>query len=217
MPQYAALANGVAAYALDFDDTVLTAMLHPSASIVSAAAALGEWLDSGGKELLTAIVAGYDVAVRIAEAINSPPAMPHHRKGFHPTSTCGVFGATAAACKLLGLSKTEVINALGIAGSLSSGLLEFFHNGMMTKRFHPGKAAHDGILAALLAQRGYTGPASVFEGRDGLFRAYSDDVNPARAITDLGRRYTVLESSLTQLSPIRSGGVRARRLRLHFL
>jgi len=191
-----AMAAGTAAHALDLDDTVLRAMLHPSASVVSAAITLGGSLGISGKKLLESVVVGYDVMVRLGEVINAPPLMAHHRRGFHPTGTCGVFGATVTAAKLLGLNVLEISNALGIAGSFASGILEFLHTGGMIKRLHPGKAAHDGILAALLSYKGFTGPKSVFEGKDGFFQAYSDVVNKEKALADLGFRYSVLDSSL---------------------
>lgn len=170
----ACVANGTAAHSEDFDDTILDCALHQGIVVVTASVALAEAVHATGSALLEAIVAGYEVAARVGLAVNEMPAKAHHGKGFHPPGTCGVFGAAAAASKLLSLSKDQTCMALGIAGSAASGLMEFLSNGSMVKRLHPGSAARSGLLAAMLARNGFTGPETVFEGRDGFLRAYSD-------------------------------------------
>jgi 2-methylcitrate dehydratase PrpD len=184
----AALANGMAAHALDFDDTHPASMTHVSAVIAPAALAVAQARGASGRELLTALVAGTEVTTRIAMA---RPGLFHER-GLHPTSVCGVFGATVAVGRLLGLTRLELVAALGIAGSTASGLFEFLADGTATKPFHAGWAAHAAVVAASLARRGATGPATVLEGRYGLFNALlGEDATDALAAQcgDLGARW----------------------------
>jgi 2-methylcitrate dehydratase PrpD len=192
----AALANGMLCHRLDYDDTHTGAGTHVSVTVAPAAVAAAEAAGADGRALLIALVAGSEVAVRIGMAA---PFEFHHR-GFHPTSVCGIFGATAAAARLLGLSSAELSNAFGIAGSMASGLFEYLSDGSATKPLHPGWAAQAGIQAARLAQRGLTGPSTVLEGRFGLYAAF---VGPAetsleRQLDDLGARW---ETPNTALKP----------------
>jgi 2-methylcitrate dehydratase PrpD len=183
----AALANGMLCHGLDYDDTHSDAVCHVSAVMVPAAAAAAEAAGASGAELIAALVAGNEIVARIGMA--APAAF--HRRGFHPTSVCGVFGAAAAAARLRGLGPPGITQALGIAGSLAGGLFEYLADGSETKPVHAGAAARDGIVAASLAAHGATGPASVLEGRFGLFAAFADvhtiDLEPA--LGDLGRRW----------------------------
>jgi 2-methylcitrate dehydratase PrpD len=183
----AALANGTICHALDFDDTHSGAVAHVSAVVVPAALAVAEEQGSSGAELLTALVAGNEVVIRLGMVAGAG----FHARGFHPTAVCGIFGAVAAAARLRGLDATATTNALGIAGSMASGLLEFLADGSATKRLHPGWAAHAGILATRLAAHGATGPATVFEGRFGVYAAYLDrtDVDLGPSLDDLGERW----------------------------
>jgi len=172
----AAMSNGTMCHSNDFTDTILKTVIHCGPVVVPAALAMSERQGLDGKALLLHVVLGYEVAGRVAAAINSKPAMVHHKKGFHATSTCGVFGAAAIAARALGLSPEQTASVFGQAGSSSSGLIESITGpvGADSFRTHPGKAAHDGILAALFVEQGLTGPHSVFEGRDGFLHAYSD-------------------------------------------
>jgi 2-methylcitrate dehydratase PrpD len=183
----AALANGTLCHALDFDDTHSGAVAHISVAVAPAALAVAEEQGATGAELLGAYVAGSETAIRIGMAAGAA----FHARGFHPTAVCGVFGATAAAARLRGLDAPTTTQALGIAGSMASGLLEFLADGSATKRLHPGWAAHAGVMAARLAAHGATGPASVFEGRFGLYRAYigRDDIDVDAQLADLGERW----------------------------
>lgn len=177
MPAHmAAFVNGTMCHSNDFTDTILKTVIHCGPVVVPAAIAMCERQKLGGRALVLLVVLGYEIAGRVAAAINSKPAMVHHKKGFHATSTCGVFGAAAIAARALGLSPAQTASALGQAGSCASGLIESITGpgGADTFRTHPGKAAHDGILSALFVARGLTGPHSVFEGRDGFLHAYSD-------------------------------------------
>jgi 2-methylcitrate dehydratase PrpD len=166
----AALANGAAAHALEMDDTHQGGSIHLGAAVFPAALAAAQLAGASGDALLRAAAAGYEVAARLAMALQ--PA-EHYARGFHPTGTCGAFGAAAAAALLLGLDGDGVCRALGIAGSQASGSMEFLADGAWTKRLHPGWSACAGLHAAALAAGGFRAPATILEGRFGFFHAYS--------------------------------------------
>jgi 2-methylcitrate dehydratase PrpD len=170
-PVHAAIANGAAAHAIEMDDTHLGGSIHLGASVFPAAFAAAELATTSGTTLLRAAVAGYEVAARLACAVD--PAA-HYRRGFHPTGTCGAFGAAAAAGVVLGLDAGALTSALGIAGSQAAASMEFLADGAWTKRFHPGWAASAGLHAAALAAAGFRGPASIVDGRFGFLHAYGD-------------------------------------------
>ncbi len=171
-PPLAALANGAAAHTLEMDDTHQGGSIHLGAPIFSAALAASELAPASGRRVLAAAVAGYEVAARLAMALR-PGA--HYRRGFHPTGTCGAFGAATAAALVLGLDADGVATALGVAGSQASGSMEFLTDGAWTKRFHAGWSASAGLHAAVLAQAGFRAPATILEGRFGFLHAYSDE------------------------------------------
>jgi len=173
---HAALANGAAAHALEMDDTHQGGSLHLGATVFPAALAAAELGGAGGERVLRAAVAGYEVAARLAMALG--PAA-HYRRGFHLTATCGAFGAAAAAGVVLGLDAAAIAAALGIAGSQAAGSMEFLADGSWTKRFQTGWAACAGLHAAALAQAGFSGPATILEGRFGFLHAYSDGATTA--------------------------------------
>jgi 2-methylcitrate dehydratase PrpD len=168
----AALANGAAAHALEMDDTHQGGSIHLGASVFPAALATAQLVGAGGDAVLRAAIAGYEVAARLAMALQ--PAA-HYARGFHATGTCGAFGAATAAGMLLGLDAAGIACALGIAGSQASGSMEFLADGAWTKRLHPGWAACAGVHAAVLAEAGFRAPASIVEGRFGFLHAYSGD------------------------------------------
>jgi 2-methylcitrate dehydratase PrpD len=186
----AALVNGTFSHSLDYDDD--PGLCHIGAVVVPASLAVGEEKRISGRELVTAVNVGYDVVTRVEEAFNGEKMFS---RGFHPTAVCGVFGAAACASRITGLTSEETANALGIAGSFASGLMEFIADGSMTKRIHTGWAAQAGISAASLAARGFTGPKSIFEGKFGL-RAYSGNFRGSKLLRDLGKRFDVLNSGL---------------------
>jgi 2-methylcitrate dehydratase PrpD len=185
-PADAALVNGVTCHALDYDDTHTGAIAHVSVAVVPAALAAAQARGARGEDLLVAAIAGNEIVTRLGMAVGSA----FHARGFHPTSVCGVFGATAAASRLGGLDGDTVTNALGIAGSMASGLLEYLADGSSTKQLHPGWAAHAAILASRLAAHGASGPSTVFEGRFGIYRAFVEaDVDPEALTAGLGDRW----------------------------
>ncbi len=189
----AALALGVSAHSLELDDVVNEASLHPAVSVISAALASGYTSKSSGKELIEAMVAGYEVMVKLGIALD--PAA-HYQRGFHPTATCGTFGAAVAAAKLFNNSEKQTIDALGIAGSQAAGSMEFLTDGAYTKRFHAGWSAHSGIIATLLAREGFTGPRSIIEGKFGFLHSYSLSSKPDRVLQAWGAPYEIMKTSI---------------------
>jgi 2-methylcitrate dehydratase PrpD len=190
---WAALANGTAAHAVELDDVTTESSLHPGVAVIPAALALAEELHATPQALLESIVAGYEVTMRVGNALNPASA---YARGFHPTGVAGVFGATTAAGRLLGLDTEALTRALGIAGTMASGSLEYLADGAWTKRLNPGWAGHAGITAAHLAKAGFNGPTSVFEGRLGVLHAYSDAPFPERLLADLGQPLQVMRVSI---------------------
>ena len=191
--QYAALANGAAAHSLELDDVSNESSSHPGVAIFPAALAASELVGGDGSKFMEAVVLGYEVMIRLGKALN--PAS-HYARGFHPTGTCGAFGATTVAAKILNLDSEQMLNALGIAGSQAAGSMEFLASGAQTKRLHPGWAAHNGIVAALLAKAGLTGPATIVEGRFGFLHGYSDSPDLSRFLAGLGESFEVMRVSL---------------------
>ena len=185
----AALLNGTFGHSLDFDDTHSDSSLHPSATVVPAAIAAAELTGASGNDLLAAIVIGFEVCCRIGMALD-PTA--HYARGFHPTPTAGVFGAAAAAGRLLGLDAKAMASAFGVAASQASGSLQFLENGAWNKRYQVGEAAMKGLMAATLAEEGFFGAKEALEGRHGMLRAYSDGAKPELAIAGLGQVWETL-------------------------
>jgi len=185
----AAFANGGCCHILELDDTHKASTVHAAAPVIPAALALSEKLNLGGKELIEAVVVGYEVAIRIGEAVN-----PSHYYYWHNTATCGTFGAAAATGKLLELNKNEIVNALGNAGSTAAGLWEFLIDGAMTKHLHPANAAENGVTAALLAKDGFTGPKYILEGSKGFFNAMAKEADFNKIILNLGYNYKIMEN-----------------------
>ena len=188
----AALVNGVAVHAFELDD-YHNAKLHCGAAVIPAALAVAERLDSNGRDLLTAIIAGYEVMIRSSLALNPSAA---RLRGWHLTGVVGPFGAAAACAVLLKLNAEETAWALGLAGTQGAGLWAFNADGSMSKRLHPGKAAHSGVLAAELAQLGFSGPTSIYEFEDGgVLKAFSDHADAALLTLDLGCVYHIDNNS----------------------
>jgi 2-methylcitrate dehydratase PrpD len=184
----AAFANGALAHAFELDNLTRPGSgVHPGAVLLSAGLAVAQERGLSGRELLTAFVAGTEVMIRIGRATKHT----NEARGFHAPGTTGPFGGAVAVGKLLGFDAATMTNALGIAGSLSSGLLEFAKSGTgaMVKRLHLGRAAESGVLAASLAAEGFTGPASVLEGEFGFLRVFCRDFDPTELTSGLGTTY----------------------------
>ncbi len=185
----AALINGALSHSLDFDDTHAAASLHTGAPIVPAALAAAETCGAGGREVIAGIVAGIEIQTRIGKALR--PA-DHYDRGYHPTSTCGTFGAAAAAARVFGLTADKVTHALGIALSQTSGSMAFLADGAWTKRYQVGHAAMNGVIAASLAEAGFRGPAEPVTGDRGFLTSYAPNPEPALATQGLGREWEIM-------------------------
>ncbi len=198
----AAFANGVLLHALDFDDTHAGGLVHATAAVLPALFAIGEETGVDGPQAMTAAIAGYETVTRIGQGVRHG----FHARGFHATSVCGVFAATLVTALLRGLDRETAVSALGIAGSFASGSLEFLHTGSSTKQIHPGWAARAGIEAATLAAAGASGPSTILEGANGLYRMFTGhEVDPTVVVGGLGQewettRITIKPYPVCQLS-----------------
>jgi len=190
---YSALANGTSAHAIEMDDVNNESSLHPGVVVFSAALATSEMVGGSAKKLIEAAILGYEVMIRLGKAAGAENS---YKRGFHPTGTCGSFGASVAASKILGLDEKGLLNALGIAGSQAAGSMEYLAQGAWTKRFHAGWAAHSGMVAAQLARKGFRGPTSIIEGRDGFLHAYSNGADPSKVLEGLGSGFEILRTSV---------------------
>ena len=190
----AAMVNGTSAHALELDD--FGGCGHSGAVVIPVVLALAARGRISGKAALAALLAGYDLAARVLEGAGG--YRPHNEKGWHSTGTCGSFGAAAAAAKLLALDAERFANALGIAGTFTGGIWAFLDDGAMTKRFHPGKAAENGLTAALLAQAGMSGPRRMLEAEwGGFFSTYSPGIaTPEATLAGLGKEFRIATSGM---------------------
>jgi len=186
---HAALLNGIASHVLDFDDTHSTSLVHPSGPVAPAVLALAEWRPVSGAELVNAFLVGVDVECRVSDVV-SPS---HYDLGWHATGTAGIFGAAAASARLLGLTEQQTVWALGIAATQSAGLREMF--GSMSKSLHPGRAAQNGLAAALMAAQGYTSAEQGIEGKRGFAHVLSSKPNLEAATRGLGETRAILDNT----------------------
>ncbi|MGE0578334.1 MmgE/PrpD family protein, partial [Reyranella sp.] len=192
----AALANGILIHGLDFDDTHLESIVHATAACLPCALSLAELLDVHGRDLLTAYVAGMEVAIRLGAAVKGG----FHHAGFHATGIVSHFSAAIVAGKLLGLTEDQLVSAQGIAASSASGVQVFLEEGAWTKRFHPGWGAVGGITAAYLARAGFVGPSRPYEGKFGLFQTHlhaeAATADVARLGAGLASRWELAETAI---------------------
>jgi len=180
----AAFANAISSHSIELDDIDVLALFHFSPPVFSAALAAADYAEANGKQLLTALAAGCEMMERASRATN--PSL--RNRGFHTTPTCGVFGATVAAAKILRLPKEKLVSALGLAGAQSSGLMEMYGPSMQ-KRFNPGPTARNGVTAARMAQLGFTGADTIFEGERGFLEAFSDETHAEALVEGIDRPY----------------------------
>jgi 2-methylcitrate dehydratase PrpD len=190
---YAALANGTSSHAVEMDDVNNESSLHPGVVVFPAALATGEMVEATGKRFIEAVVSGYEVMIRLGKALGPENS---YRRGFHPTATCGTLGASVVASKVMGLKEKRMVSAMGIAGSQAAGSMEYLAQGAWTKRFHAGWAGHSGMIAAQLAKKGFRGPASIIEGRDGFLHAYSNGADPSKVLEGIGSGFEILRTSV---------------------
>ena len=206
--QSAAWANGTAGHAMDYDDTQLATdpqsvyglLTHPTVPVLAGALAAAEGTGASGAALLDAYLIGVEVACRVADAVNPR----HYRDGFHSTATMGGFGAAAAAARLFGCDLDTTLRAFGLAASMSAGLRENF--GTMTKPFHAGRAAENGLFAVLLARRGWTAAKDILEAKRGFYSASSGGYDPSKIEGKLGAPYFFIEPGIS-IKPYPSGSL----------
>src|SRR5918992_654853 len=206
--ELAALVNGLAMHAMDYDDTQLSTnrdsvyglLTHPTTPVLGAASAAAELVGASGRDLLTAYVAGVEVACRTADASNPR----HYNSGFHSTGTFGAIGAAVAAGRLVGLTREQIRHALGIAAPLGGGYRENF--GTMTKPLHAGQAAEAGVFAARLAADGFTAAGNILETKRGLYNASSDGYETPRIEDRLGKPFFFEDPGIS-IKPYPSGSL----------
>jgi len=186
---HAALMNGISSHVYDYDDTHLATVIHPAGPVASAILSLAEYRPVPGGDFLHALVLGVEVECRVGNAVYPD----HYDRGWHITGTAGVFGAAAAAGRIMGLTEEQMVWALGLAATQPVGLREMF--GSMTKSFHPGRAAENGLTAALLAARDYTSTDVGLEGKSGWANVLSTKQDYARITTGLGDSYEILQNT----------------------
>ena len=188
------LINGIMSHLLELDDVHREAKAHMGPVVIPVALNLGAYLHCSGEKLLGAIIAGYEVMIRIAKGVGPSS---HRYKGWHATGTCGTFGAAAAASYLFGLDVSQTVNALGLAGTQSAGLWAFIHDGSLSKRLHCGRSAESGVLAALMAKQGFTGPKMIIEAEDGGFFKATSDAYDFKSVTEgIGKTFEILGTGM---------------------
>ncbi len=190
-PYFAALVNGASAHVVEQDDVHNGSVFHPAAVVFPAVLAMAEAEQSSGRRVLEAVVAGYEVGIRVGECLGRS-----HYAVFHTTGTAGTLAAAAAVGKLLNLDEEALNHALGTAGTQAAGLWEFLKDAADSKQVHTAKAAADGLLSAFLAKRDVTGARQIVEGARGMAAGMSRDADPAKLSAGLGTRWATLEMSL---------------------
>jgi 2-methylcitrate dehydratase PrpD len=191
-PEHAAFLNGTWAHSLDFDDTNLLAALHPGAPVIPAVLALAEQHTITGQRVVSATAVGYEVTCRVGAALGQTP----YDRGFHPTALAGVFGAVAAGGNLLGLDRAQIDSALGLAGSMAGGSMQYMEDGSWNKRMHPGLAARNALLALALGQSGVRGAGAALEGRNGALHSFSSEPQPHHLTGGLGEEWILLRTGI---------------------
>ncbi|KAK6382761.1 hypothetical protein LTS17_003430 [Exophiala oligosperma] len=196
-PQYAGLLNAALGHSLDFDDTYAKGTLHAGVTAIAAGLTQAEINGDGGSgidDFLVAVAVGYEITCRLGREMGNDA----YARGFHNTSTCGVFGAVATICVLKHLPVQTVLDAFGLAGSKAAGSMQYLANGSWNKRLHPGFAVHDAFVAVALAEAGVLGAADIFEGTFGFLHAYSPkpDKDLGHLSSELGERWEFLDTSL---------------------
>lgn len=196
-PEWAVLVNGSMAHSLDYDNHHAKGVIHAGSSVVNCALAAGEEVDADGKDLITAVVIGYEIACRLAMALG-----PHssHEMGFHPTGTCATFAGSAIVGRLREVAPAVIVNAMGLNGSQAAGSMQYVVNGAWNKRMHPGLAGHSAFLSLALAESGFIGAAEVFEGTQGFLQGYALRPVPEMATAGLGSTYETLNVAIKPYS-----------------
>lgn len=186
-----AFLSGALSHILETDDLHRLSVVHPGCVVIPASLALGYDLDVQGHEFLASVLWGFEAACRVGMAVG-----PAHYRIWHNTATCGPFGSAMGCARLLGLTIDQTVDALGNAGTQSAGLWQFLETGSMSKHLHAGRGAEAGLIAATLAQQGFTGPPAILEGEKGFFRAMCADGDPAAVLRDRDASWQLLTTSI---------------------
>jgi len=189
-PFLAAMANAAASHVAEQDDVHNGSVFHPATVVFPPALACAQAIGASGEDLLVAVVAGYEVGIRVGEFLGRS-----HYKVFHTTGTAGTIAAAAAVGRLLKLNPSQMLNAFGSAGTQSAGLWEFLRDAADSKQLHTAHAAATGLMSAYIAQAGFTGAQHILEGKQGLAAGMSSDADPSKLVDQLGRRWTLAETS----------------------
>lgn len=189
-PLFAAMVNAASSHFAEQDDVHNGSVFHPAAVVFPVALALAQSTGASGRDMLTAVVAGYEVGIRVGEFLGRS-----HYKIFHTTGTAGTIAAAAAAGHLLKLAPEQMLHAFGSAGTQAAGLWEFLRDAADSKQLHTANAASGGLMAAMLAQQGFTGARHILEGPQGMAAGMSTDADPAKLINRLGTRWALAETS----------------------
>jgi 2-methylcitrate dehydratase PrpD len=185
----AALVNAMMGHGIELDDAHGTGLIKAGSVLVPAAFAVAELSGASGKDVVTGVIAGYDLAIRIAKAINPG----HRQRGYHTTGTVSVIGAAAMSAKMLGCNAEQIAWAIGLACMQSAGIQSYLDDPCMAKPFSPGKSAYNGVIAAIMASRGFTGPKKVLECHEGFLNAFTDSVRLDDLKDDLGQHFAIME------------------------
>ena len=185
----AAMCNAMMGHGVELDDAHGSGLIKAGSVMVPSLMALAEANNKSGKEVVTALIAGYEVAIRIAKAINPG----HRQRGFHTTGTVSAIGVAAAGAKLLGCDVNGIASAIGLAAMQSAGIQSYLDDPCMAKPFSPGKSALNGTMAAVMVSRGFTGPKKALEGREGFFNAYCDEIRVNDLLGGLGQEFAIME------------------------
>lgn len=186
---HAALVNAMMGHGVELDDAHGSGLIKAGSVLIPAGFAVAELSGATGKDMLTALVAGYDIAIRVAKAINPG----HRQRGYHTSGTVSGIGAAAMCAKLLGCKAEQIASAIGLACMQSAGIQSYLDDPCMAKPFSPGKAAFNGVIAAIMVGRGFTGPKKALESREGFFNAFTDSVRLSDLDADLGRHFSIME------------------------
>ena len=188
LPQ-AAMCNAMMGHGVELDDAHGSGLIKAGSVLVPTVNAIAEFKGASGKEVITALVGGYEIAVRVAKAIN-----PGHRsRGYHTTGTVSCLGAAAAGARLLGCNAEQIAWAIGLAGMQSAGIQSYLDDPCIAKPFSPGKSAFNGTLAAVMASRGFSGPKKVLESKEGFFNAFTSEVRIADLLDGFGKEFAIME------------------------
>lgn len=186
---HAALCNAMMGHGIELDDAHGSGLIKAGSVLVPSALAVSQWSGTSGSETLAAIIAAYDIAISVAKAINPG----HRQRGYHTTGTVSALGAAAMTARLLGCDAEQIASAIGLAAMQSAGIQSYLDDPCMAKPFSPGKSAFNGVLAGVMASRGFTGPKKALESKEGFLNAFTNEVRLKDLENNLGEHFAIME------------------------